>query len=121
MPFRHDSTGHSLKPALPVLSPLPPAATFVGRPDLVQLPLEPRHQIFGGLQSRLFFPNVGRKLSDESLRGLAFPANKISVLLQGATVDISPHQAGIGVAHATEQVILGRGEEITALLTGALA
>src|SRR5882762_638564 len=87
-------------------SPLPPAATIVGSPDLVQFPLEPRHQIFGGLQARLFIADVGLNLGDTFLGGLAFAANMICLLLQGATVENFPLQRGLVCSRLAAQ--LGR-------------
>jgi len=63
--------------------------------DLVQLSLEPRHQIFGGLQPRLFIADVGLNMGDTFLCRLAFPANMIRLLLQGATVENFPLQRGL--------------------------
>jgi hypothetical protein len=37
------------------LSPSPPSAAFRGSLGIVQLPLQPRHQVFGGLQPGLLF------------------------------------------------------------------
>ena len=67
-------------------SPLPPAAAFLGALRLVQLPFQPRHQVFGGLQPRLLFAQADLSLSDTLLCGLMFPAAVIRLLLHGATV-----------------------------------
>jgi hypothetical protein len=74
---------------------LPPAATFLGALEFDQVPLEPRHKIFGDLQPGLFVAEVSLHLGDAFLCGLAFPANKIRLLLQGATVDDFPLQRGL--------------------------
>jgi hypothetical protein len=76
-------------------SPLPPVAAFLGSLDLVQLPLEPRHQIFGDPQPGLFLAEIGLNLGDAFLCGLAFPANMICLLLQGATVENFPLQRSL--------------------------
>jgi hypothetical protein len=67
-------------------SPLPPASAFLAALRFVQLPFQPRHQVFNGLQSRLLFAQADVSLSDTLLGGLMFAAAVIRLLLHGATV-----------------------------------
>ena len=62
-------------------SPLPPAAALLSALRFVELPFQPRHQVFSGLQPRLLFAQADLSLSDTLLCGLMFAAAMIRLLL----------------------------------------
>jgi hypothetical protein len=60
--------------------------------DFAQLALEPRHQVFIGLQPCLLFAQAGLSLGGSFLCSLTVTANQIRLVLRGAPVDYFPLQ-----------------------------
>src|SRR5262245_44185479 len=76
-------------------APAPPAPALIRLLQLPQFPLQPCHQILGGLQPASFIEGFSLGLGRAFLRGLALAADMIDLLLQAATIDNLALQCGL--------------------------
>src|SRR6185437_10707679 len=86
----------------------PPTAPFAGLPQLAELVLEPRQQVFGRKPEPALIESLALRLDDALLHGLVLPAQVNNLLLQVALLGQPTLQGGLD-RHGFSPELRGRG------------